>query len=127
MGASSSTDTDAPRPPRGTAAGLVLAILIGMPALLELPATGWTGHHGTPRPVAITPLVVDVNLASPGLLAALPGVGPVLAERIATERERMPFGDADDLGRTHGIGPATIARLRPHLRFGPTRALSPRR
>jgi hypothetical protein len=104
-----------------TTAGLVLGALLGLPALLDLPSTGWTGHRGAPLALPIEALVIDANLASEELLAVLPGVGPVLARRIAEERGRMPFADAADLIRAHGIGPATVDRLRAHLRFGPSR------
>jgi len=102
-------------------AALALSVALGVPALIELPATDWTGYHGTPQALPVSPLLLDANLATPGMLTALPGVGPVLAGRLAAERERMPFIDPDDLARTHGVGPATVERLRPYLRFGPTR------
>jgi len=109
------------RPPRDYVAAMVLSVALAVPALLDLPSTGWTGHRSVPRPIAIAPLIVDPNLASAGMLTALPGVGPVLAGRIAAERERMPFAGPDDLLRVHGVGPATVAAIRPHLRFGPSR------
>jgi competence protein ComEA len=63
---------------------------------------------------------IDVNRAAPGILETLPGVGPVLAGRIAAERERGgPFADADDLRRVKGIGPATARALEPYLIFSP--------
>jgi len=63
--------------------------------------------------------VVDVGTASVGEIEALPGVGPVLAARIAAERERAPFASLDDLARVPGVGEATIERLRPLARCGP--------
>jgi competence protein ComEA len=107
--------------PPAMLAGIVLGVLLGLPALLDLPSTGWTGHHGEPRGLPIEPLAIDVNLASEERLSVLPGVGPVLARRLVEERERMPFADADDLLRTHGVGSATVEQLRGYLRFGPTR------
>ncbi len=59
---------------------------------------------------------LDVNAASAVDLRALPGVGPKTAAAIVTEREeRGPFTSVDDVQRTKGIGPKTIARLRPWL------------
>ncbi len=110
-----------PRLRREYFAAMALSVALAVPALVDLPSTGWTGHHGVPRPLPIAPLILDPNLARAGMLTALPGVGPVLAGRIAAEREKMPFADPDDLLRVHGVGPATVAALRPHLRFGPTR------
>jgi competence protein ComEA len=55
---------------------------------------------------------IDVNHASRDELQSLPGIGPVLSERIVAGR---PYESADDLDRVRGIGPATIERLRARL------------
>ena len=71
-----------------------------------------------PVPGAST-LVVDPNAAPPGVLLALPRLGPALVGRIVEARRRGRFRSAADLdARVRGIGPATIQGLRPHLRFG---------
>ena len=44
---------------------------------------------------------LDINTASATELENLPGVGPVLAERIVAAR---PFKSADDLRNVKGIG-----------------------
>jgi competence protein ComEA len=63
-------------------------------------------------------LVVDPNTAPPAVLASLPKLGPALVERIVAARAEAPFQSLEDLDdRVKGIGPATIAALRPHLRF----------
>jgi competence protein ComEA len=52
----------------------------------------------------------------------LPGVGPVLAERILADRARSgPYARPEDLLRVAGIGPAKLAKLRAHLVFGHAR------
>lgn len=56
---------------------------------------------------------VDVNRAGAAELRGLPGIGPALAERILEARKEAPFTSVDDLVRVPGIGPATVARLRP--------------
>lgn len=56
---------------------------------------------------------VDVNAASLRLLETLPGVGPVMAERIVAGR---PFHTVDDLGRVAGIGPVRLEALRDWVR-----------
>ena len=62
---------------------------------------------------------VDVNRASIQELQALPGIGPVLAERIVQSRaEDGPFRVARDLLRVSGIGPAILARLESQVWFG---------
>ncbi|MCW2956316.1 MAG: competence protein ComEA helix-hairpin-helix repeat protein, partial [Thermoleophilia bacterium] len=56
---------------------------------------------------------VSLSRASPHELDALPGIGPVTAERIVAERTANgPFADVDDLDRVPGIGPATVDQLR---------------
>jgi competence protein ComEA len=63
-------------------------------------------------------LVVNVNTAPAAVLDALPRLGPALAGRIVAGREERPFHSLGDLdARVKGIGPATVAALRPHLRF----------
>ena len=55
---------------------------------------------------------VNVNRAAAAELEALPGIGPVLAERIVADRgANGPFAGLGDLERVSGIGPALIARL----------------
>ena len=70
---------------------------------------------------------IDVNGAAADELDRLPGVGAALAERIVAERERAgAFDSAADLRAVPGVGPAVLARLAPHLAFGPGAGL-PRR
>ena len=56
---------------------------------------------------------VDINRADSLELRQLPGIGPALARRIIAERERGTFRSVEELTRVSGIGPATLARLRP--------------
>lgn len=66
---------------------------------------------------------IDPNRATEVELDRLPGVGPSLAGAIASTRgERGAFGVADDLLRVPGIGPKTLARIRPHLDLSGTTA-----
>lgn len=79
------------------------------------PRTQRTGRTA-PRETRDAP--VDVNRASAEELQRLPRVGPVLADRIVEfRRERGPFRLAEDLLAVPGIGPATLERLRPLIRF----------
>ena len=60
-------------------------------------------------------LVVDANTVPLEVLIALPGLGPALGGRIVGAR---PFSSIDDLDRrVRGIGPATVAKIQPYLRF----------
>jgi competence protein ComEA len=61
-----------------------------------------------------------VNRAGAEELRQLPGVGPVLAERIVEwRRENGPFRTAEDLERVPGIGPKLRERLAPRVRLAP--------
>jgi predicted flap endonuclease-1-like 5' DNA nuclease len=72
-----------------------------------------TDVSGSPPPA------IDPNTADLTTLMRLPGVGPVLAQRILEDRAQAgPYARPEDLLRVHGIGPAKLAKLRPHLAFG---------
>lgn len=71
-------------------------------------------------------LKLDPNVAPREVLAALPMLGPARVAAIEAARADAPFRSAEDLDRrVKGIGPATIAELRPFLRFDTTPALHP--
>jgi competence protein ComEA len=62
---------------------------------------------------ATTPGLVNVNTASEADLESLPGIGPVLAQRIVDYRtEHGPFASVDGLLDVSGIGPATLDDFR---------------
>jgi competence protein ComEA len=55
---------------------------------------------------------VNVNTAGAAELTALPGIGPVLAQRIVDYREAHgPFASVADLGGVTGIGPSLMDSL----------------
>jgi competence protein ComEA len=55
---------------------------------------------------------IDLNAATAADLDALPGIGPVLAQRIVEHREHNgPFRSVEQLDDVPGIGPATYAEL----------------
>jgi DNA uptake protein ComE-like DNA-binding protein len=60
-------------------------------------------------------LRLDPNRADRASLEALPGIGPVRAAAIETERCRRPFASVAELERVPGIGPRSRARLEPWL------------
>jgi competence protein ComEA len=63
-------------------------------------------------------LHVDPNRATVDELERLPGIGPVIAERIVAFRDSVgPFQESADLEQVPGIGPATTARLASYLRL----------
>ena len=64
--------------------------------------------------------VVDINTATLEELDRLPGVGPVLAQRIISAREAAPgatFSSLEELETIRGIKGKTLLRLRPHLKL----------
>lgn len=68
-----------------------------------VPAGGQPGESGK----------VDLNAASQQQLETLPGVGPVLAQRIIDHRERVGgFTSVNDLRKVSGIGDARFDQLR---------------
>lgn len=81
----------------------------------------WVGRgvEDVPRESQPPPLVLDVNTVPQGVLLALPRIGPGRAQGIVDERAKRPFQSFEDLEqRVPGIGPTTIAALRPYLTFG---------
>jgi competence ComEA-like helix-hairpin-helix protein len=81
----------------------VQAEVIGSEELHQLPASPPLSGEYAP---------LDPNIATLEELVQLPGIGPVLAERIVRERERASFRSIDDLQRVSGIGPHLLDRLR---------------
>jgi competence ComEA-like helix-hairpin-helix protein len=61
---------------------------------------------------------LDPDHATAAELDRLPGVGPGIAAAMVREREAHgPYRSAENLTRVRGIGPATLEKLLPHLRF----------
>ena len=109
----------------------VLAVLLGLATLPAVPAA-WRFDYPPPatQPVRAT---IDPNSAPWWELAALPLLGPGKARAIADYREReRPLGSTNprvpvftcpqDLTKVSGIGPVTIERIAPYLRFPDTTA-----
>lgn len=64
--------------------------------------------------------VVDLNTADASALDSLPGIGPVLAERIIAWRtEHGRFTSVDELGEVSGIGDRLLSQMRDRVRVGP--------
>lgn len=69
------------------------------------------GATGTP--VAVDDGLIHVNQADATELEDLPGVGPVLAERIIAHRDdNGPFGSIEDLLDVPGIGESKLSGMR---------------
>lgn len=80
-----------------------------------------TWRRARPHKPAWTPtdvaLLVNLNEASPTDLEQLPGIGPVLADRIISNR---PYAAVEDLDRVPGVGPVTLSRLKALVSTAPT-------
>ena len=86
-------------------------------ALTAQQADTSTGHSPQSRPVVVADVGhVDINHGSVEELQRLPGIGPVLAERIIQyRREHGKFGSIRDIQNVKGIGEKRFAQLEPHI------------
>ena len=83
-------------------------VLVGVPAQPGVPGT--TGGTGQP-------VLLDLNAATLTDLDALPGIGPVMAQRIVDWRtEHGRFASVDQLREVSGIGEAKYQTLKPKVR-----------
>ncbi|HEX3150767.1 MAG TPA: helix-hairpin-helix domain-containing protein [Gemmataceae bacterium] len=103
---------DAPVPRRTQFAAVFLVVFLAV-------LVGWrwcTDQFGTrPTELQRDPTHrIDLNRATRVELMQVPGVGPSLADRIVAERgARGKFNRVDDLAGVHGIGDATLNKIRP--------------
>ena|SRR6478672_1001122 len=81
------------------------------------PGPGMTGAAGVSAGGGGAGGVVNLNTADATALDSLPGVGPVLAQRILDWRtEHGRFSSVDELGEVSGIGDKLMSQLRPKVR-----------
>jgi competence ComEA-like helix-hairpin-helix protein len=104
----------APSRLRGLGAAIVgLGAVLGLMLLL-------TAAPPPPPPFAA---FIDPSSATAAELTLLPGIGPVLAERIVDHRENHgPFERPEALLAVPGIGPATLRAIEPWLVVEPVGA-----
>ncbi|MBC7295183.1 MAG: helix-hairpin-helix domain-containing protein [Dietzia sp.] len=101
---------DGPRGPRSGIVGAGDPPVDGGPAPASAPAAG-AAPGSPPAPGGG---LVDLNTADATALETLPGVGPVTASSILAWRAANgAFASIDQLAEVDGIGPVTLARLRP--------------
>ncbi len=83
-----------------------------------------TAPQATRSPATATPAAspttagLNINTATQAQLESLPQVGPATAKAIIAWRETHgAFRTLSDLDKVRGIGPRTIEKLRPLIRF----------
>jgi competence protein ComEA len=103
-GAAAGADLDALNLARVVVDGEQVRVpLIGEPVVGEFAVGGAAGTDGR----------VNINIANVAELDRLPGVGPVLAARIAEYRDAHgPFASVDALDDVSGVGPALLEKVR---------------
>ena len=98
-----------------TATMMALGLTHGWDTLRRGPAAPRSQRDASPPHTATAGTIrfrVDLNRAELGELALLPGVGPVLAQRIIDHRRTVgPFTEFAELRRVHGIGPKRLEEL----------------
>ncbi len=99
---------------------LWLIVIIG---LVRSPKT-----YSTRPPLSLTSLRINPNLAEPWELSTLPSIGDTKASAIIDyrymrtldtdlENPAPAFAHADELLHVRGIGPKTVSKIKPYLRF----------
>lgn len=84
--------------------------------LIDAPAIAAERAAARAEGAAGVEMRLDLNAAGADELAALPGVGPRLAERIIADRqEKGPFKSVDELDRVRGIGPVILGGVRRYV------------
>jgi competence protein ComEA len=85
-------------------------VAVGVPGTGAEPAAGGSAGTSASGPI-------DLNAATVAALDGLPGIGPVLAQRIVDFRDQHGrFTSVDQLDDVPGIGPALYARLAAQVR-----------
>ena len=80
---------------------------------------GWNAQRWASRPTDLDAAPagrIDLNRADRAQLLQLPGVGGRTADRIEAYRlSHKGFHNVEELRQVHGVGPATLERLRPFI------------
>jgi competence protein ComEA len=64
--------------------------------------------------------LININSADAATLEQLPGIGPVIAQRIVDYRQvHGPFSRVEELARVEGISQAMVQKLKDRITIGP--------
>jgi Helix-hairpin-helix motif len=98
---------------RGLLAAMTIAVALGLAC-----ASGSVPGSSSAVIVAAPNLLIDLNTAPPPVLETLPHVGQTLVRQLVAARELRPLTSLEEAAsRVRGLGPSTVAQLRPYLRF----------
>jgi competence protein ComEA len=79
-------------------------------------STGGSGGPGSASGDGQAGFPVDINSADSAALQTVPGIGPVIAQRIIDYRSQYgPFARVEDLIQVSGIGDKKLAQMQPYL------------
>ena len=88
-------------------------IAVGVPGAAPVPDGAGPGPANGAGPA---PALVNLNSAGVAELDALPGIGPVIAQRIVDFRQESgPFTSVDQLAEVSGIGPSILAKIKDQV------------
>lgn len=100
--------------------GVLLVLFLGVARLAIQSALSGTADGEAAVPIADAGFRVDLNTATVAELRSLPDFGATLATRIVEYRNTHgKFASVQELGRVHGVGPKTLARLKAMLFVNP--------
>jgi competence protein ComEA len=106
--------------PRQTEAQLNLAAKLQDGEAIRVPRRGdaatASGAGGSDS--GATAGLVNLNTATAAQLEALPGIGPVTAQKIITARQQQPFRSVDDLVSRKIVSASTLAKFRALVTVG---------
>jgi competence protein ComEA len=88
---------------------LFVALVFGM-----VPAVGYSQPPASVQQVSL--VAVNINTAPADELQELPGIGPVLAERVVQYRQAHgPFTSVDQIKEVKGIGETLFEKVKDRL------------